>query len=317
MQNDQKEMNSISIRGVSKFYGKKREIRALHDINLEVPSGSIFGLIGPDGSGKTSLFRILTTLLLPDEGEATVNGFDVVKDYKEIRKVVGYMPGTFSLYQDLSVQENLHFYATLFKTTIEANYEMIKEIYGQLEPFKNRRAGALSGGMKQKLALCCALVHRPEVLFLDEPTTGVDAMSRKEFWDVLKRLQGQGITIFVSTSYMDEATLCDRIALIQDGKIMSTNTPTALIEEYSNTLWGVRAENMYGAYLDLLKYPLVSECHTFGADHHVQLKEGGDATGLAEYLKAKGHSNIEIQKITPTVEDSFIHLMQASTKEPA
>ncbi|MBK8501140.1 MAG: ABC transporter ATP-binding protein [Saprospiraceae bacterium] len=307
-------MNSISVKDVGKYYGRKNETVALDKISLEVSAGSIFGLIGPDGAGKTSLFRILTTLLLPDAGEASVQGFDVVKDYKEIRKIVGYMPGKFSLYQDLSVRENLHFFATLFKTTIEANYELIRDIYSQLEPFNNRRAGALSGGMKQKLALCCALVHKPEVLFLDEPTTGVDAVSRKEFWAMLKRLKQQGITIFVSTPYMDEATMCDRIALIQGGKIMSINTPYGLLEEYSSPLWGVRADNMYQTYLDVLQYPAVSQCHTFGAYHHVRLREGAAAEGLESYLQTKGHSEIEIKIISPTVEDRFIDLMQTENK---
>ena len=192
----------------------------------------MFGLIGPDGAGKTSIFRILTTLLLAEKGTATVDGFDVVKDYKEIRNTVGYMPGKFSLYQDLTVEENLNFFATIFNTSIEENYELIKDIYVQIEPFKNRRAGKLSGGMKQKLALCCALIHRPSVLFLDEPTTGVDAVSRKEFWEMLKRLKEQEITILVSTPYMDEATLCDRIALMQNGKIFSINTPQMIINSY-------------------------------------------------------------------------------------
>ncbi len=310
-------MNSISVRGVSKYYGKKKVTVALDNISLEVPTGSIFGLIGPDGAGKTSLFRVLTTLLLPDAGEASVQGFDVVKDYKEIRKIVGYMPGKFSLYQDLSVRENLHFFATLFETTIEANYELIKDIYSQLEPFNKRRAGALSGGMKQKLALCCALVHKPEVLFLDEPTTGVDAVSRKEFWVMLKRLKEQGITIFVSTPYMDEATMCDQIALIQNGKIMSNNTPEGLLEEYSTKLWGVRADNMYQTYLDILQFPTVSQCHTFGAYHHVQMKEGEEIDGLESYLETKGRTEIEIKKINPTVEDCFIDLMQAENKQLA
>src|SRR5215831_3011429 len=208
-----------------KKYGKKKEIEALHGISFQVDRGELFGIIGPDGAGKTSLFRILTTLLLPDGGNATVDGFDVVKDFRAIRQRVGYMPGRFSLYQDLTVAENLEFFATIFNTSIEENYDLIKDIYSQIEPFKERRAGKLSGGMKQKLALCCALIHRPTVLFLDEPTTGVDAVSRKEFWEMLKRLKQQGITILVSTPYMDEASLCDRVALIQLGKILSVDTP--------------------------------------------------------------------------------------------
>ena len=212
-------MNAVVAENIIKTYGKKKEVTALSDISFAVPQGELFGIIGPDGAGKTSLFRILTTLLLADSGKATVDGFDVVKDYKAIRKRVGYMPGKFSLYPDLSVEENLNFFATIFNTSIAENYDLIKDIYVQIEPFKDRKAGKLSGGMKQKLALSCALIHRPSVLFLDEPTTGVDAVSRKEFWEMLKGLKKQGITILVSTPYMDEAGLCDRVALIQNGKI--------------------------------------------------------------------------------------------------
>jgi ABC-2 type transport system ATP-binding protein len=215
----------VTANNLIKTYGKKNEVLAVDHVSFSVNDGEIFGLIGPDGAGKTSIFRMLTTLLLPDSGSASVAGFDVVKDYKQIRNTVGYMPGRFSLYPDLSVEENLNFFATIFETTIQKNYDLIKEIYVQLEPFKKRRAGKLSGGMKQKLALCCALIHKPTVLFLDEPTTGVDPVSRKEFWEMLKRLKAQGITILVSTPYMDEAGLCDRIALIQNGKILSIETP--------------------------------------------------------------------------------------------
>ena len=220
---------SISVKNISKSF---KTVNAVDDVSFEVKEGELFGLIGPDGAGKTTIFRILTTLLFADKGTATVAGFDVVDDYKEIRNHVGYMPGKFSLYQDLTVEENLDFFATIFGTTIEENYELIKDIYVQIEPFKNRRAGALSGGMKQKLALSCALIHKPKVLFLDEPTTGVDPVSRKEFWEMLKRLQQKGITILVSTPYMDEAELCDRIALIQDGKILQIDTPQEIIKHY-------------------------------------------------------------------------------------
>ncbi|GHV69890.1 hypothetical protein FACS1894199_19120 [Bacteroidia bacterium] len=223
-------MAAISINNINISYGK---VRALENISFEVQQGELFGLIGPDGAGKTSLFNILTTLLLADSGEATVDGWDVIRDYKEIRMHIGYMPGRFSLYPDLSVEENLNFFATVFNTTIEENYSLVEDIYKQIEPFKKRRAGKLSGGMKQKLALSCALIHKPTVLFLDEPTTGVDPVSRKEFWDILKKLKQQGITIFVSTPYMDEASLCDRIALIQQGKIMSIATPTQIIAQHA------------------------------------------------------------------------------------
>src|SRR3990172_354739 len=217
-------MAVVSLNNISKLYNNGKII-AVNHVSFSVNNGELFGLIGPDGAGKTSIFRMLATLLPPDSGSATVEGYDIVNDYKTIRSRIGYMPGKFSLYQDLTVEENLSFFATVFNTTIEENYDLVKDIYVQIEPFKTRRAGKLSGGMKQKLALCCALIHKPSVLFLDEPTTGVDAVSRKEFWEMLKRLKQEGITILVSTPYMDEATLCDRIALIQSGKILSIDTP--------------------------------------------------------------------------------------------
>src|ERR1700761_941252 len=235
---------SISLNGIKKTYNKET-VTAVKNISFSVNKGELFGLIGPDGAGKTTLFRILTTLLLADEGTAVVNGFDVVKDYKQIRNCVGYMPGKFSLYQDLTIEENLNFFATVFGTTIKQNYDLIKDIYVQIEPFKDRRAGKLSGGMKQKLALCCALIHKPDVLFLDEPTTGVDAVSRKEFWEMLKRLKEQGITILVSTPYMDEANLCDRIALIQKGEILSIDTPEKIIKAFPLDLFAVRASKTH------------------------------------------------------------------------
>ena len=215
-------MNAIEINGIAKSYGT---VRALEGISLTVREGEIFGLIGPDGAGKTTLFRIMTTLMLPDSGSGSVCGLDIVKDFAGLRRIIGYMPGKFSLYQDLSVKENLDYFATLFGTTVRENYENIREIYSQIEPFANRRAGKLSGGMKQKLALCCALVHRPSVLFLDEPTTGVDAVSRKDFWNMLSRIKASGVTVFVSTPYMDEAAQCDRLALIRDGAVIGTGTP--------------------------------------------------------------------------------------------
>ena len=240
-------MNAIEIHNIGKSYGK---VRALSGISLQVKKGEIFGLIGPDGAGKTTLFRILTTLLLADEGTATVAGLDVRKDYAGIRRLIGYMPGRFSLYQDLSVEENLEFFATVFGTTVAENYDVIKDIYSQIEPFKDRRAGALSGGMKQKLALSCALVHKPSVLFLDEPTTGVDAVSRRDFWNMLARIKASGVTIFVSTPYMDEASLCDRVALIMHGKIIDSGTPAGIVSKYPYTLLSVKGTPMY----PLLKY---------------------------------------------------------------
>src|SRR5688572_2641788 len=248
-------MASVIANNLTKHYGKKKDtVHALKGISFDVKQGELFGIIGPDGAGKTSLFRVLTTLLLPDGGSATVDGLDVVKDFKEIRKRVGYMPGRFSLYQDLTVAENLEFFATIFNTTIEENYELVKDIYSQIEPFKDRRAGKLSGGMKQKLALSCALIHRPSVLFLDEPTTGVDAVSRKEFWEMLRGLKQQGITILVSTPYMDEASLCDRVALIQNGELLSVNTPHGVIDAFQYSLLAVKDVNMLPLLDDLKAY---------------------------------------------------------------
>ena len=222
-------MTPLVIENIVKTYGPaKDKVMAVGGISFEVERGELFGLIGPDGAGKTSLIRMLATLLLPDRGTATVDGYDTVKDYKEIRKRIGYMPGKFSLYPDLSVEENINFFATIFNTTLKENYDLVSDIYSQLEPFRHRRAGKLSGGMKQKLALSCALIHRPSVLLLDEPTTGVDVVSRKEFWDMLANLKNEGITILVSTPYMDEAGRCDRIALVQNGKLLSVDTPAAI-----------------------------------------------------------------------------------------
>src|SRR3984957_12003423 len=237
-------MAAITLNNITKTYNKGA-VLAVDKATFEVAEGETFGLIGPDGAGKTSIFRVLTTLLLPDGGNATVAGFDVVKDYEKIRNSIGYMPGRFSLYQDLTVEENLNFFATIFNTSVKENYDLIKDIYVQIEPFKDRRAGKLSGGMKQKLALCCALIHKPRVLFLDEPTTGVDAVSRVEFWDMLKRLKHQGISILVSTPYMDEAILCDRIALIQSGKILSIDTPDNTVKKYPGELYGVHSANTH------------------------------------------------------------------------
>jgi ABC-type multidrug transport system ATPase subunit len=303
-------MADVVLQNIRKTYNKNSVV-AVDDVSFEVEKGELFGLIGPDGAGKTSIFRILTTLLLPDGGTASVNGFDVVKNYKNIRNKVGYMPGKFSLYQDLSVEENLNFFATVFNTTIKANYDLIKEIYVQLEPFKNRRAGKLSGGMKQKLALCCSLIHRPSVLFLDEPTTGVDTVSRKEFWEMLKRLKQQGITILVSTPYMDEATLCERIALIQSGKIMSINTPQTIINQFPEKLYAVKASNMSKLLTDLRMNEQVKSCNAFGEYHHITLKknEVDEKVELKNKLQSQSHIEVEVKTITPTIEDCFIKLM--------
>ena len=304
-------MNAVRIDGISKSYAKGK-IKALQNIDLSIRGGELFGLIGPDGAGKTTLFRILTTLLLPDAGQARVGALDVVGDFKKIRQQVGYMPGRFSLYQDLSVEENLQFFATLFGTTLRENYDLIKDIYIQIEPFRKRRAGKLSGGMKQKLALCCALIHRPQVLFLDEPTTGVDAVSRKEFWEMLQRLKQEGITILVSTPYMDEATLCERIALIQNGKIMSVNTPAEITAAFPKTLFSVRSDQM-PALLDLLRsHQEVESCFAFGDTHHLILKNPSQETQtrILQYLEASNHREVSIDVIDPTIEDCFIYLMR-------
>jgi len=298
----------ITLSNITKTYNKGA-VTAVKDINFSVNKGEIFGLIGPDGAGKTTLFRILTTLLLADKGTATVNGFDVVKDYSKIRDCVGYMPGKFSLYQDLTIEENLNFFATVFGTTIKENYNLIKDIYVQIEPFKDRRAGKLSGGMKQKLALCCALIHKPVVLFLDEPTTGVDVVSRKEFWEMLKRLKAQGITILVSTAYMDEAKLCDRIALIQKGNILSIETPAKIVESFPVKLFAVKGGKAYKLLEDMRAFGGTDSCFAFGDALHVTFKDGED-TKVLDYLRSKGHSDVSIEAVQPTVEDCFIRLLK-------
>ncbi|WP_369764755.1 ABC transporter ATP-binding protein [Flavobacterium sp. WC2429] len=297
---------SISVQNISKSYQKTV---AVDSITFQVKTGELFGLIGPDGAGKTTLFRILTTLLLANEGTATVAGFDVVNDYKSIRNVVGYMPGKFSLYQDLTVEENLNFFATIFGTTIEENYNIIKEIYVQIAPFKNRRAGKLSGGMKQKLALCCALIHKPKVLFLDEPTTGVDPVSRKEFWEMLKRLQQKGITILVSTPYMDEAALCDRIALIQKGSILKIDSPQNIIDNYEKTIYAVQAKNTYQLIEDLKNYSTQYSVFAFGEYiHYIDKNEFFDTQELEKYLHNNHHQDIVIKISKTTIEDVFMDL---------
>ena len=297
---------SISIQHISKSF---KDVQALKDVSFEVKEGELFGLIGPDGAGKTTLFRVLTTLMLADEGNATVANYDVIKNYKDIRQHVGYMPGKFSLYQDLTIAENLEFFATIFGTTIEENYELIKDIYVQIEPFKDRKAGDLSGGMKQKLALSCALIHKPKVLFLDEPTTGVDPVSRKEFWEMLKRLQQKGITILVSTPYMDEAALCDRIALIQDGKILEIDTPEEIVKHYPKTIYDVSADNMYLLIESLKEYKHNYSVFPFGEFvHYSDNRDEFNFEELKEYLETKGLKNITISVAETTIEDTFMEL---------
>lgn len=295
--------NSIQINGISKAYDK---VPALQNIQLQIESGELFGLIGPDGAGKTTLFRILATLLLADEGTATVAGWDVVKDLRQIRRHLGYMPGRFSLYQDLTVEENLNFFATIFGTSIEENYDLVKEIYQQIEPFRKRRAGQLSGGMKQKLALSCALIHAPRVLFLDEPTTGVDAVSRQEFWEMLQRLKAKNITIVVSTPYMDEAQLCDRIALIQQGRILSVAPPDELTASYPHPLFEVAAENRYQLLQDLRHFPPARSVFPFGEYLHLSTDHPVEPMEIREFLVARRHTSIVIKPTEATVEDCFM-----------
>lgn len=304
----------IYVQDITKSYGK---VQALKGVSLDVKKGELFGLIGPDGAGKTTLMRILMSLLLPDSGSATMNGYDVVKEYKQIRTQTGYMPGRFSLYPDLTVEENLEFFATVFGTSILENYDLIKDIYVQIEPFKNRRAGKLSGGMKQKLALSCAMIHKPKVLILDEPTTGVDAVSRKEFWEMLIRLKAQGITILVSTPYMDEATLCDRIALIEKGNIFGVDTPQRLMENFPEDLWSVKtSSSLYQTAKKLQNLPRLISVNSFGQCLHIVLPKGKvTKTEIIAFLEQQGETNIEIEQIQATVEDVFI-LTTDKKKEP-
>ena len=307
-------MSAVIVQNIVKKYRvEKSEVVALKSVSFEVAKGELFGIVGPDGAGKTSLFRVLTTLLLAESGQATIEGYDVVKDYKIIRKKLGYMPGRFSLYQDLSVEENLSFFATIFNTSIAENYDLIKDIYQQIEPFKKRRAGKLSGGMKQKLALCCALIHKPSVLFLDEPTTGVDAVSRKEFWDMLQRLKAQGITILVSTPYMDEASLCDRVALMQNGQILAIDKPEQINQQFANPLWAVKASSMYHLLKTLKQWDAVASCYSFGEYYHVVMKS--DLNGekeIKQYLLQQQFQDIEVKQIAANIEDSFMALMNTS-----
>ena len=298
-------MSAIKVENISKSFGK---VKALDHISFEVERGELFGLIGPDGAGKTTLFRLLTTLLNPDEGRAEVDGFDIVKDYHSIRERVGYMPGRFSLYQDLTVEENLNFFAALFGVKVEDSYDLVAPIYRQIEPFKRRRAGKLSGGMKQKLALSCALIHRPSVLFLDEPTTGVDAVSRSEFWDMLANLKQRGITILVSTPYMDEASRCDRVALCNEGRILGIDTPTNIVTGFDVPLYSVQADNMYQLLLAVRKATGVLECYPFGESHHLITNAKFDVKQFkTELADVQG---LCIEPTEPTIEDMFIKLMK-------
>ena len=299
---------AVAVESISKRFGPTT---ALDNVSFTIDKGELFGFIGPDGGGKTTLFRILVSLLIPDAGRATVLGLDVVRDYRALRLRVGYMAGRFSLYPDLSVEENLTFFASVFGTTVEREYAQIKPIYAQLEPFRSRHAGALSGGMKQKLALCCALVHRPDVLFLDEPTTGVDAVSRREFWDLLGVLKQGGLTTVVSTPYMDEATRCDRVALMHRGKLLGLDAPSGIIAAFDRPLLGVHAAERYKALLALRKYEYAHSAYPFGdvvhyTDARTDLPAEKIGADIKRFLDANGFTDASVEPMTPTVEDSFI-----------
>ena len=306
---------SVSARDLSKKFGHGHHaVQAVDGVSFDVKKGELFGLIGPDGAGKTTLFRLLTSLMVPDSGTAVIDGFDTVKDYRQIRQIIGYMPGRFSLYQDLSVEENLKFFATLFGSTVAKSYESIKPIYRYLEPFKKRMAGKLSGGMKQKLALCCALVHSPKVLFLDEPTTGVDPVSRKEFWEMLGTLREQGISIVASTPYMNEAVRCHRIAFVQNGKISECDTPENIRRKFPYAILAVKSRDAFTLLQDLRKFPEAHSCYSFGNYQHLYLKtaahdgrgSGDSAARLQAYLEMKGHRDIRIQPMEASIEDCFM-----------
>lgn len=302
----------IEASAIHKRFG---ETRALHDISFAVEEGEIFGFIGPDGAGKTTLFRIITTLILPDEGRISVLGKDAVKDFRELRKEIGYMPGRFSLYQDLSVEENLNFYATVFGTTVKENYALISDIYSHIEPFKKRLAGKLSGGMKQKLALSCALIHKPRLLVLDEPTTGVDAVSRAEFWEMLKKLKQHGITIIASTPYMDEAMQCNRVALIQNGKILAVETPEKIRSGFTRKLFRVRAPEKFRLITALKEYPETLSAYPFGDSVHVTFRGDTPGNDLAGYLRNAGVEEMTLSETSPGIEDRFLELMEDTREE--
>jgi len=298
--------SAIVISALGKSYSGRE---ALRGVSMEVKSGALYGLIGPDGAGKTTLLRILVSLLKPDKGSASVLGWDTFRDYKHIRRHAGYMAGRFSLYADLSVEENLRFYAAVFGVRVKDNYELIADIYEQLAPFGKRRAGQLSGGMKQKLALCCALVHRPLVLFLDEPTTGVDPVSRGEFWEMLGRLKAQNITVMVSTPYMDEANRCDRIALIQEGRLLMEGMPETIIKDFPKPLWAVEAAQVSRLLADLRAAVWCHSAYPFGESVHLACSESVDAQEIEHYLKQRNHEVIEVMPITAGIEDCFMEFL--------
>lgn len=300
-------MSYIQAKHITKSY---KEVRALKDISLDVMPGELFGCIGPDGAGKSSLFRIITTLLLPDNGQVTIKDMDIEQHFRQLRKIIGYMPGRFSLYHDLTVIENLSFFAHVFGVNLADHYELIKDIYSQIEPFKDRKAGALSGGMKQKLALSCALIHKPELLVLDEPTTGVDAVSRKEFWEMLQNLKSQGITIVVSTPYMDEASLCDRVALMDQGTVLQADTPDHIVQTYQKPLFAVQSTNNYHLMRDLQTYPHTYSAFLSGQQIHLTTKHREvTSSDIKKYLEQRGHVQVKVETAQPDIEDCFMDLM--------
>lgn len=303
---------SLILDHIDKSFGS---VQALKQVNFEVKEGELFGLIGPDGAGKSTLFRIMASLMVPDSGHCSILGYDVHTEYREVRQIIGYMPGRFSLYMDLSVEENLAFYARVFGTTIKENYDLIKDVYEQIAPYSKRLAGKLSGGMKQKLALSCALIHRPRVLILDEPTTGVDAVSRREFWDMLKKIQGEGITTVVSTPYMDEAELCDRVALIQKGELLAVSAPSSMAEEGERLLYSLRSGKGVYAYLDQIRQ--LEGCRhawLFGDELHVTLRSAADAVVVKKVLDSWQDESLLWQSIVPTIEDRFMGLLQQESE---
>ncbi len=300
----------IKAENISKSFGL---VKALHSVSLTVKENELFGLIGPDGAGKSTLFRILATLLIPDQGKASVIGYDTIKNYRQIRMLLGYMPGRFSLYPDLTVEENLAFYASVFGTSVRQHYQLIEPVYKQLEPFRNRRAAQLSGGMKQKLALSCALIHRPKILLLDEPTTGVDAVSRKEFWELLSGIRQAGITILVSTPYMDEANLCDRIALFQDGQILSIDTPANIVADYELHLCAVKAPDKYLLLKTLRSWPNTYSAYPFGDAVHLSTTYKINNNELKQYLTHHALPGSQIMSINAGIEDRFLELLHQKT----
>ena len=304
-------MSVISVSHLDKSYGK---VHALRDVSFEVDESEVFGVVGPDGAGKSTLFNILTTLLLPDSGEAAVLGLDVRSRYLEIRKHIGYLPGTFSLYPDLTVEENLVFFATMYQSSIKENMPLIASIWSQIEPFKKRFAGKLSGGMKQKLALCCALIHKPVLLFLDEPTTGVDPVSRKEFWEILQSIKQQGISVMVSTPYMDEATLCDRIALMQDGQIMRMDTPKNIIRDFNGRLVTLQTPDIFQLLKVMRQYAAHCTFYPYGENLHVIFYEPLDKVipEFEVFLQQNDITHGEIEQIEPNIEDCFIEIVKGN-----